>query len=219
MTPKAILFDLDGTLLDTLRDLADAMNEVLAAEGRPPHPVDAYRMFVGDGVRTLVSRALAPRIPDDAALEAGVRAFLDAYGRRWRDHTRPYPGVAALLDGLFERGLQVAIFSNKPEGYTRLTVEAFLGRWSFGEVRGARPDVPVKPDPTGALEIAAHLGVAPGACVFCGDTGVDMATGRRAGMVPVGVLWGFRERAELEEAGARAMLERPEEILAFLDPQ
>ncbi len=213
---RAVLFDLDGTLLDTLEDLADSMNEALAGLGHPPHPTDAYRRFVGDGLETLVERALPAPARSAESIDQGRRAMLEVYGRRWNEKTRPYAGVDLLLDGLFERGVQVAIFSNKPDDFTRLAVEAFLGRWPFQAVRGVGPDTPKKPDPTGALAIAEALGVLPAAWLYCGDTNTDMWTATAAGMKAVGVLWGFRPAEELERAGASALVDRPEAILGLI---
>ncbi len=216
MAIRAVFFDLDGTLLDTLRDLADAMNEVLAERGFAPHPIAPYRHFVGEGVRVLAERALPEEARGPEAVAGAARAMLEAYGRRWRRHTHPYPGVDAMLDGLAARGVPCAILSNKPDDFTRLTVDARLGRWSFAAVQGAKPGVPLKPDPTAALAMAAALGVPPEACLFVGDTPVDVATARAAGMVPVAVSWGFRDREELLRAGAVRLLETPADLLSLL---
>lgn len=216
MPPRAILFDLDGTLLDTLDDLADAMNHVLAACGCPVHPVGAYRYFVGDGMRRLVERALPADRRDDETVHATMAAMRERYGRHWADKTRPYAGVAEMLDALAARGLLLAVFSNKPHEFTRLAVDLFLSRWSFTEVAGAKPDVPVKPDPTGALAVAETLHVAPADFLYLGDTGTDMRTAVAAGMFPVGALWGFRDRAELLEHGARRLVETPAQVLDLL---
>ena len=213
MPHRAIVFDLDGTLLDTLEDLADSMNAVLAAAGCPTHPVAAYRHFVGDGIRTLVRRACPA---GSAALADGVEALRAEYGRRWRAKTKPYPGVDRLLDALAARELPFAILSNKPDDFTRLTTEALLGRWRFAAVWGVRPDVPPKPDPTGALALAAALGVSPAEILYVGDTNTDMETAVAAGMDPVGALWGFRDAAELTASGARVLVARPEDVLALL---
>lgn len=213
MSPRAIVFDLDGTLLDTLEDLADSMNAVLARAGHPTHPVAAYRHFVGDGVRTLVRRSLPAAAGD---VDGGVDAMLEEYGRRWREKTRPYPGVDVLLDGLTDRGLPFAILSNKPHDFTRLTAEALLDRWRFAEIWGVRNGIPPKPDPTGALAMAAALSVTPGEILYLGDTNTDMQTAVSAGMDPAGVLWGFRDAAELRASGARVLVERPEHVLGLL---
>lgn len=216
MPTAAVIFDLDGTLLDTLDDLADSMNEVLEERGFPPHPREAYRVFVGAGIETLVKRAFPAEHRSEQALAEAVTAMRAAYERRWDRRTRPFEGVDVLLDGVFDRGLQVAILSNKPDDFTQLTVERFLGRWPFRRVWGIRDGIPKKPDPTAALGFAAEIGAAPSDVFFCGDTDVDMATARAAGMVPVGVLWGFRGEEELRQSGARHLLAHPPELLDLL---
>ncbi|MHC4933228.1 MAG: HAD family hydrolase [Planctomycetota bacterium] len=217
MAKAAVMFDLDGTLLDTLEDLADSMNAVLERLGLPGHPVEAYRHFVGDGMPNLVRRALPDDRRDGAAVELGSQAMREEYGTRWRAKTRPYDGVPELLDALLDRGLGVTILSNKPDDFTRMTVEALLPHWDFRVVRGVLPEVPRKPDPTAALRIAEELGIPPGEFLYCGDTDTDMRTAVAAGMVPLGALWGFRDAEELRAAGASVLLERPQDLLALID--
>ena len=209
MRCKAVLFDLDGTLLDTLGDLADSMNQVLADMGYPQHPTGDYRYFVGDGMEMLVSRSLPPGARKGHLVARGLAAVETEYGRRWSRKTRPYDGVPAMLDELQARETPMAILSNKPEDFTRLTVSTLLKGWSFDAVCGARPGVPRKPDLAAALEIAARLGAKPSECLYLGDTATDMKTACRAGMYAVGALWGFREAAELEAAGAQVLVEEP----------
>ncbi|MHB8763835.1 MAG: HAD family hydrolase [Deferrisomatales bacterium] len=218
MTRTAVIFDLDGTLVDSLEDLADSMNAVLTRAGLPGHPLAAYRYFVGEGIEALVLRALPADRRDEAAHAGFVAAMREEYGRRYLDKTRPYPGVPELLDGLTARGVPLAVLSNKPHGPTVEMVAKLLGRWPFRAVAGARPGVPKKPDPTAAVAIAAELGVAPGSVVYVGDTATDMRTAGAAGMFGVGVLWGFRTADELREAGARALVGKPGEILGLLQP-
>lgn len=217
MHPRAIIFDLDGTLLDTLDDLADSGNAALAALDLPEHPVDAYRYFVGLGVEELVRRMLPEHRRDSDTLKSAGALLVDEYKRRWNVKTRPYAGVPELLDALRLRGLPVCVLSNKPQSYTDLTVREFFPGRAFAHVRGARPEVPNKPHPAGALALAAELGLAPGAVVFVGDSATDMKTARGAGMLPVGVLWGFRDEAELVENGARRLIARPAELPDLLD--
>ncbi len=210
---KAAVFDLDGTLLNTLEDLADATNAVLARHGWSGHPVDAYRYFVGDGPVLLLERALPPEVAGDAERVAELVAeYKEVYATRWDRKSRPYPGIAGLIEGLRGAGLKLAVFSNKPHEFTVKCVEGLLGDWQWDVVLGLRENFPKKPDPHGALEVAAQLGVRPGECVYFGDTATDMKTATAAGMFPVGVLWGFREAQELREAGARLLLERPEDF-------
>lgn len=216
MAYRAAIFDLDGTLLDTLEDLADSMNAVLRVTGYPEHPVDAYRYFVGDGVEMLVRRALSPLDPDEELVRRCMDAMAEEYGRRWANKTRPYPGIPELLDALEARAFPKAVFSNKPDAFVRMTVDRLLAGWHFDPVRGARPGEPKKPDPAGALEIAAYLKIQPQECLYLGDTNTDMRTARRAGMYAVGVTWGFRSAAELVASGAQRLLEHPIELLELL---
>jgi phosphoglycolate phosphatase len=211
-----VIFDLDGTLLDTLDDLAGAMNFVLAQVGMPEHPVDAYRYFVGDGMEKLVRRALPPERLDPPTVSRALAAMRAEYDRRCADKTRPYPGVPELLDALTRRAVPFAVFSNKPHDAAVDLVRRLLGKWEFAAVVGARPGYPVKPDPAGALEVAEHLGAAPVACLYVGDTGTDMRTARAAGMRAVGALWGFRTAAELLEAGAQTLAASPADVLGLL---
>lgn len=218
MTPpaRALIFDLDGTLLDTLADLADSGNAALAALGLAEHPEDAYRLFVGLGVEELVRRMLPEDRRDPATMRQAGALLVAEYKRRWKVKTRPYPGIPELLEALRQRGLPVCVLSNKPQDYTDLTVNEFFPGWPFAQVRGARPEVPNKPHPAGALALAGELGLAPGAVVFVGDSATDMKTARGAGMLPVGVLWGFRDEAELRQNGARRLLARPADLLDLL---
>lgn len=216
MRYHAILFDLDGTLLNTLRDLADAANHALTAQGFPAHPVDAYRYFVGEGAQNLVTRALPEAARTEAAIQRALALFRDAYAQNWNAHTRPYPGVPELLAALRARRLPLAVLSNKPNDFTQQCVHALLPDGEFACVFGQREGRPRKPDPSGALEIAATLGVTPADVLYVGDSGIDMQAARAAGMFPVGALWGFRDKAELLANGAQALIARPEELLGLL---
>jgi phosphoglycolate phosphatase len=212
---KAVVFDMDGTLLDTLEDLADAMNRVLASKGLPIHPVESYRFFVGSGAANLVLRTLpADRL--ELADEC-LRDFLKEYETNWKAKTRLYEGVADLLDALAARSVPMAVLTNKPQEFAQLCMEAFLSSWDFAATVGQVPGVPVKPDPAGAREIMRRLGLAPQDFLYLGDTDVDMRTAVDAGMFPVGVLWGFRPAEELLAAGAATLIAHPLELLTFLD--
>lgn len=214
---QAVIFDLDGTLLDTLEDIADAANSTLAIHGFPSHEVDAYRYFIGDGVTMLMSRALPPHNRNDDLIADCVTAFRKEYGRTWNVKTRPYEGIPELLDALAARKVKTAVLSNKPDDFTKRCVDAFLQNWSFEMILGLRPDVSHKPDPTGALEIAEHLHIGPAQILYLGDSAVDMQTAVNAGMFPIGALWGFRTLDELAQNGARATIEQPMELLDYLD--
>ena len=216
MRYKAVLFDLDGTLLDTLEDLAIAANRVLAAQGLPEHPVEAYRYFVGEGVQTLVERILPATLCSPTVVAEMVAAFQKEYGKIWHDRSRPYPGIPQMLDSLAASGLRFSVLSNKPDAFTRLCVQQLLPRWTFDPLLGQRPGVPKKPDPAAALEIARLMGLAPTEILYVGDTAVDMQTANRAGMDAVGVLWGFRTADELQAAGAQSLITQPDELLALI---
>ena len=204
-TIRAAIFDLDGTLVDSLDDIATALGAALAAHGIPAPELAAVRAMVGDGARVLVERAVAGR----AEVAPVLATFRDAYRARPIGTTRPYPGVTAALDALAEAGLTFAIASNKPHDLTRHLAEALFAPWPFIVIYGARPELPLKPDPTIALCCADELGVAPARCAFIGDTAIDMACARAAGMRAIGVSWGFRPRAELEAATPHAVIDAP----------
>ena len=218
MRYKAILFDLDGTLLDTLEDLATAANRALGTLGLPAHPTDAYRVFVGDGLRTLAERILPGEQRSAAQVDALVAAFEREYSRTWNERTAPYAGVPEMLDRLTGDGYRMSVLSNKPDAFTRLCVEQLLPRWTFAPLYGQRPGVPKKPDPAAALAIAAELDLDPAEVLYLGATATDMHTARAAGMAAVGVLWGFRSADELRAAGARHLITHPGELAPLLHP-
>lgn len=211
----AILFDLDGTLADTLDDIAASVNWALARNDVAPHPPDAYRTLVGEGVSRLVERALpAERQHLHAAVLEDLRTH---YTDHMLDRTRPYAGIPELLDALAARGLPMAVLSNKPELATRWMVDRLFARWPFAAVTGERSGVPHKPDPAAAIGIARDLSVDPARVLYLGDTSTDMETAVGAGMFGVGALWGFRDRAELEAHGASAVVAHPREVLPLVD--
>jgi phosphoglycolate phosphatase len=209
---RGVIFDLDGTLVDSLGDIAAAMNRALALRGFPTHPLDAYRAFVGDGVQKLAERALPPSAHSQRA--SLVAAYQADYAEHLVESTAPYPGIPALLDGLSAARVPMAVLSNKPHLATRQLVEALLGRWQFHSVAGERLGVPRKPDPTAALALAAELDVEPAEVAFVGDTLVDIGCAQAAGMRPLGVLWGFRA-SEVAASGV-ATVRSPKELLALL---
>ncbi|HMP75106.1 MAG TPA: HAD family hydrolase [Kiritimatiellia bacterium] len=213
---RACLFDLDGTLLDTLRDLGESMNAVLAARDYPTHPIDAYRYFVGEGASLLVERSFPEdrRAPDD--IRAGLAEYRAVYERCWNVHTRPYDGIPEMLDVLAARKLTLGILSNKPHRMTIRCVEGYLAAWPFACVLGQRDDVGRKPNPAGAFEAAHLMHVPPAEVLYLGDTATDMETARAAGMFAVGATWGFRPEAELCAAGAQAIVHNPREVVSLL---
>ena len=216
MNFKAVLFDLDGTLLDTLEDIALAMNAVLINAGFPAHPVKAYRGFVGEGIVNLVQRALPERCGDERTVQQHVSAMIDEYGRHWADHTRPYPEIPELLSALTAREIKMAVLSNKMHDFTQEMVQSLLGNWRFEEVLGAQPSIPRKPEPAGALLISRQCGVLPEEFLYVGDSNTDMQTAVNAGMYPVGALWGFQSVDQLLSAGAQRLIAKPLELLTLL---
>lgn len=214
MPVAAALFDLDGTLVDSLADIAGAMNTALVEAGWPPHPEPSYRTLVGTGAVQLVAGA-APRA-SEAQREALLLRYRAHYAEQMLHHTRPFPGVASLLQVLAREQVRLGVLSNKLHAPTQALVKALLNEVPWGAVWGERPGIPRKPDPAAALALASALGVAPAACAFVGDTAVDMATARSAGMWAVGVSWGFRGQEELWAAGAQGVVSTAEELLAKL---
>ena len=217
MKYKAVVFDLDGTLLNTLEDLADSLNRVLQAKGLPTHALEAFRYFVGSGAAKLVSRALPPEARNDELCADCLAAFRKEYQQNWNRKTRPYKGVAELLDGLTAQGIAMAVLTNKPQHFAELCIREFLSDWRFTMILGQRDGVPMKPDPAGSQEILRRLDIPAQACLYVGDSDVDMTTGPNANMLPVGVTWGFRSEEELREAGAAKVIHHPTDLLALVE--
>jgi phosphoglycolate phosphatase len=205
--PAAVIFDLDGTLADSLGDIAAAMNRTLARAGYPVHPTEAYRTFVGEGVRRLVERALPPEGRERR--EELLVAYQADYAEHMLDATRLFPQMPEVLDRLQGAGVPLGVLSNKTDGPTRRLVAALCGNWRIGAVSGECPGVPRKPDPASALGLADALGAPPERVALVGDTLVDVLTARAAGMRPVGVLWGFRP-GEILASGTEAASTGPE---------
>ena len=211
---QAVMFDLDGTLTNTLKDIADSMERVLYRFGLPGHTEEEYRFMVGNGARTLARRAVG----DSAELEEQVlEAYMSEYGQHKLDTTRPYPGIPELLRALTDSGLRLCVLSNKPHRDAVGVVNSFFPDVRFAAVQGQIPGIPAKPDPTGAKQIAAKLGIAPQDFLYLGDSYVDMECALKAGMTPVGVLWGFREKEELLTAGAKHLISKPMELMSLVN--
>lgn len=211
---KAVIFDLDGTLLDTIDDLADSMNAVLAESGYPVHDTGAYKYFVGDGMRKLTERCLPEGRRSESEIDDHLARMRREYELRWDNKTRPYRGIPELLDRLTEKGVRMAVLSNKADEFAGRVVKKLLPDWDFEAVVGEKPSSPKKPDPAGAIAIAELLGTPCGEFLYLGDTDVDMKTAVSAGMYAVGALWGFRKADELVAGGARVLIPEP---LALLD--
>lgn len=213
---KAVFFDLDGTLINSLDDLADTTNAVLAMHGLPTHPVQDYRYFVGDGIHTMLQRTV-PQGTDPALVERLVALAKAEYGQHWARKTCVYAGIAAMLEQLQASGVQLAVLSNKLQEFTSTVVHHFFPQQPFVLVKGSPEGGKAKPDPAMALAMARELGLSPHEVLFMGDTRVDMETATAAGMVPVGVLWGFRPKEELLAYGAKYLLEQPQDVFACIE--
>ena len=212
---KTILFDLDGTLLNTIDDLADAANWVCAQHGWPTFPVETYKHFVGNGIPKLVER-FSPDARTPEQLAATLAEFSARYDAHKEDKTAPlsrHPGTAGRAEG---RGRPDRRFFQQGGRFLWKIIEHYFGPDSFSLVRGSRPSVPTKPDPAGVYSLMADLGADPQSTLFVGDSDVDILTGHNAGLPALGVLWGFRGEAELTAVGADALAAKPEDILAYL---
>jgi phosphoglycolate phosphatase len=217
MKPKAIVFDLDGTLLNTIDDLAFSVNTVLARHGFPAHEAEAYKYFVGNGAKLMVARAIPEAQRSEETVAQCVSEVREVYNKHMLDNTCPYDGVPELLEDLNKRDIALAVLSNKPDWATRLLVEHYFGRDTFACVRGAVDGVALKPDPQASRMIAETLNVKPVDFLHVGDSATDMQTAQASGMTAVGALWGFRTKDELVSNGAQFCVEIPEELLKLLD--
>ncbi len=210
---KAVIFDLDGTLLDTLEDLADSMNSVLEIMGFTQHTINDYKVFVGKGLLNLVTQALPPESRTEENINSSFTRMLKVYGSRWDVKTHPYKGIEELLDELTARKISIAILSNKVNAITQSIVEKYFGRWKFEAVFGERDGVPRKPDPAALFEIAEIMKIRNNEILCLGDSGSDITAAINAGMYPVGALWGFRTAGELLANGAAKVISEPGELV------
>lgn len=212
--PRAVIFDLDGTLVDSLEDIGVSMNECLEILGLKPFPVQDYRYMVGEGIVNLCRRALAPALAE-AYLNRLIELVRARYRTRCLERTRPYSGVPALVNSLRARGVALAVLSNKPHDMTERIVRALWPDDPFGVIQGYTTESARKPDPTHPLAICEKLGVAPAETVMVGDTPTDVETARRTGAGIIGVTWGFRTREELAAAGCGRIVDTPGDIAAL----
>lgn len=216
MNKKAVIFDLDGTLLDTLDDLSDTVNEVLTAAGYPGHDTDFYRKAIGDGAPNLIRRSLPKDGRDPVTIERMLDHMREAYDRRWKNKTHPYEGITELLRHLQAKQVTMVVLSNKPHRKTLDCIQHFFPDSPFHGVYGARENVPLKPHPDAVLSVMQALAIESAHTLYVGDTNTDMQTATGAGLFAVGVTWGFRDAAELREHGAQAIIHHPMELVPFL---
>lgn len=213
---RLVIFDLDGTLVDTIADLAGATNYALVQLGLPTHSVQAIRSFVGNGINKLLERSLPKELQAEAGVMRMREHFIPYYNEHNADLSQPYQGIVSLLNELQSRGVQLAVASNKYQEATEKIIARYFPDIRFVKVCGQRTGVPIKPDPTVVWEIMEHAGVESNEVLYVGDSGVDMQTGVNAGVDTVGVSWGFRPRSELESFRPLAVIDRAEELLGLV---
>jgi len=216
MNCRAVIFDLDGTLLDTLADIADSANRVLVTHGCAPHDRDAYRWFVGDGSAILMARALPEDRRTPEMIQACLQGFIADYSQNWHQATQPYEGLSDLLSQLRDLRIKMSVVTNKPHRFAGAMMAYYFEGYRFDPILGQLDGIPTKPDPQQALSAAGQMAVAPSTCTFIGDSAVDMETAHKAGMQPVGAGWGFRPAGELIDAGAWAIINHPLELLDLI---
>ena len=213
---KLVIFDLDGTLLDTIADLAESANYALKQLGYPTHPVDVIRTFVGNGINKLLERALPIHEQTEENVMRMRSHFVPYYDVHNADLSSPYPGIVNLLEDLQAKGIQIAVASNKYQAATVKLVKQYFPNIDFVEILGQREGINVKPDPTIVFDILKKAKVSCEETLYVGDSGVDMQTAINAGVDAVGVTWGFRPRAELESFRPMGLIDKAKELLDFI---
>lgn len=215
---KACIFDLDGTLTDTLESLTYSVNETLKEMGLPLITSDQCESFVGNGARVLIEKALAAAgVPGSGRLEEGMEIYGRIFDANCTYLVTPYEGVSKMLEKLKERGVRLAVLSNKPHRQTVKVVKEIFGEGVFDYVQGQQEDIARKPDPEGIYRLMERLKVSKEECLYVGDSEVDIRTGKNAGVRTIGVAWGFRTREILEAAGAETIIDAPKELMNIRD--
>jgi phosphoglycolate phosphatase len=215
MNFKAVIFDLDGTLVNSIEDLGDSMNEVLRNYNYPTHSYEAYENFIGSGIRSLVVKALPENQRDEAQINRGFDDMMHVYRSQCTNKTKPYEGIIELLDQLKARQLKLSVLSNKADEFTKKIVQNIFPGY-FDSIHGLSLEAHKKPNPIKAIEISKNLGINAEEIIYIGDTGIDMQTATNANMHAVGVLWGFRSKDELIENGAKYILRNSLDLIAIL---
>lgn len=216
MKNKAIIFDLDGTLIDSLEDIAVCMNQVLEELNIPSHEIEDYKYFVGGGISILVDNALDENT-DEETKELVTERFKVVYDQKLHEKTKPYEGIYELLDELVKLDFQIGILSNKPHEFTIEYAKNLFSKYNMQEIHGQKKEIPKKPDPIAAINIAKSFNTPCEEVYFVGDTMVDMQTAVNAKMIGIGVLWGFRDEDELMSNGATFIVEHPLDILDIVN--
>lgn len=211
---RAVIFDLDGTLLDTLKDIALSVNYVLEVLGKEPIEIEKYRYLVGEGALALMKNAM-PDATQALHVEA-LKLFEEHYATQFDKNTKMYEDINKMLTFFSARGYKMAVLSNKPDSFTKKCVFKYLRNWKFEAVFGVRENVPKKPDPQGVYDILEILHVKPQECLYVGDTSIDMLTAASANLTSIGVLWGFRDEEELVSHGAKYIAKNPTELIKLV---
>ncbi len=211
---KGIIFDLDGTLLDTIEDISNAVNTVLIEYGLTPYRIEDYKLFVGDGIEQLVERVLGKEIKREKFNEIFTK-IKETYGNNWNIKTKPYPNILEMLDKLNTKNIKMAVISNKPHKFTMLTIEYYFGKKYFSSIYGASDNYPKKPDPFLAYKVLENFNLNQKDVAYLGDSNTDIIFAKNAGLLPFGASWGFRGEKELKENGALYTFCNPLEVLEF----
>ena len=216
MQLKSVIFDMDGTLLDTLDIISRTNNRILEKHGFPTHTIGEYKGFVGDGMRMLLRRALPKEAPDDV-IPVLLPEVLDLYHEEGVGTIPPFEGIRETLSGLVERGIKISILTNKEHKYALLNAETILGEFHFDAILGERPGIPLKPAPDGIFEISEITKVPLSQTVYVGDMKADILTAKNAGIISIGCLWGFGRKEDLVALGADILISEPKELLELAD--
>lgn len=211
---KLVIFDLDGTLLDTLEDIGISVNFVLKELGYNQIALENFRYLVGEGTKVLMQKAMPDA--DEEKIQKALSLFEEHYNKQYAQNTKMYSDINKVLTFLTKREFHLAILSNKPHKFVKKCVLKYLDAWKFDAVYGVRENIPRKPDPAGAIEILKELDIKPQECLYVGDTSTDMITANKAGVTPIGVLWGFRDKEELLQSGAKYIVKTPAELLTLI---
>ncbi|MBC8589479.1 HAD family hydrolase [Paratissierella segnis] len=215
---KGIIFDLDGTLLNTIEDISDSVNEVLRVFNCPEHNYDDYKLKLGSGFKSLLENSF-PEGTDEETILKGLDLFVKIYDKKFKNKTKPYEGISELLYELNKLGIKIGVNSNKRNDYTNELIKKFFEDISFVDIFGEREGIPKKPDPTTVLEISKHMELSLSEIVYIGDSKIDMMTATNAHIDSIGVLWGFRSLDELVKYNATYIVSEPKEILDIISKE